>query len=179
VTALRTRLRPALAARDGGFSLPEILVGTALSGLMSIAIVSAVFTTNDLERRADDRNTIASAFSIITLQFDRDGSQALAAAPAKSQTSSVACTTTMDLGVLEAGASIRYRTVSQGGSPVTYWFQRLNGAGTKTVLKNVSACTWQAIQDAGGKWMLKLDLTYLGPTGETATQTFRVIPRLW
>jgi prepilin-type N-terminal cleavage/methylation domain-containing protein len=165
-------------ADDRGFSLPEILVGLTLSSLISVGVLSTIFTTNDLGRRADDRNTIASGFSITTLLFDRDGSQALSSATAKSQTSSVACTTTMDLGVLEGGASIRYRTTAQG-TDGPYWFQRVSGAGTRTVMKNISACTWQAIQDASGKWMLKLDLTYTGPSGESTSQTFRVLPRLW
>ena len=47
--------RGLLAARDGGFSLPEILVGVTLSGLISIATISTVFTANDLGRRADKR----------------------------------------------------------------------------------------------------------------------------
>jgi prepilin-type N-terminal cleavage/methylation domain-containing protein len=163
---------------DRGFSFPELLVGITLSGLISVATVSAVFTTNDVGRRADDRNSIASAYSIITLVFDRDGAMALGSASAKSQTSSTACTTTMDLGVQEGGASIRFRTVAQG-TDGPYWFQRLSGAGTKTLAKNVSACTWQTVQDASGHWMVKLDLTYTGPSGETAAQTFRVLPRLW
>jgi hypothetical protein len=165
-------------AGDGGFSFPELLVGITLSGLISVATLSAVFTTNDLGRRADDRNAIASAYSIITLVFDRDGAQALASAPAKSQTSSTDCLNQMDLGLLEGGSSVRFRTSSSGGSP-PYDFQRVSGAGTKTIAKNVSACTWQTVQDASGKWMIKLDLTITGPTGEAATQTFRVVPRLW
>lgn len=164
---------------ERGFSLPEILVGVTLSGLISVATVSAVFTTNDLGRRADDRNTIASAYSIISLVLDRDGAMALGSAPARSQASSTACTTTMDLGVQEGGASIRFRTVAQGGSDGPYWFQRVSGAGTKTLAKNVSSCTWQTVQDASGKPMLKVDLTMIGTTGETAAQTFRVLPRLW
>src|SRR2546423_6795115 len=172
------RLRTALAAHDRGFSLPEILVGVTISGLISVGIVSTVFTANNLGRRADDRNTIASNYSIISLLFDRDGSQALSAASAKSQTSSVACTTTMDLGVQEGGASIRYQTSAQGTSG-PYWLQRVSGAGTRTLSKNISACTWQTVQDASGKWHIRLDLTFTGPTGESATQTFRVPPRLW
>lgn len=163
---------------ERGFSLPELLVGVTLSGLMSVALVSAVFTTNDLQRRADDRNTIASAYSIITLVFDRDGAMALGTAPAKSQTSSAACTTTMDLGFGEGGGPVGFRTTAQG-TEGPYWFQRVSGAGTRTLAKHVSACTWQTVQDASGKWMIRLDLTISGPTGESASQTFRVLPRLW
>jgi len=163
---------------ERGFSLPELLVGVTLSGLMSVALVSAVFTTNDLQRRADDRNTIASSFSIITLLVDRDGAMALGSATAKSQTSSVACTTTMNLGFGEGGGPVQFRTSAQG-SEGPYWFQRVSGAGTRTVAKYVSACTWQTVQDASGKWMIRLDLTITGPTGESTAQTFRVRPRLW
>jgi hypothetical protein len=140
--------------------------------------VSAIFTTNDLQRRADDRNSIASSFSIITLVFDRDGAMALASAPAKSQTSSVACTTTMNLGFQEGGGDVRFQTTAQG-SEGPFWFQRVSGAGTRTVAKYVSACTWQTVQDASGKWMIRLDLTLTGPSGESTAQTFRVRPRLW
>ena len=163
---------------ERGFSLPELLVGVTLSGLMSVALVSAVFTTNDLQRRADDRNTIASSFSIVTLVFDRDGAMALGSATAKSQTSSVACTTVMNLGFQEGGAAVRFQTSAQG-TDGPFWFQRVSGAGTRTVAKNVSACTWQTVQDASGKWMIRLDLTITGPTGESTAQTFRVRPRLW
>jgi prepilin-type N-terminal cleavage/methylation domain-containing protein len=163
---------------ERGFSLPELLVGVTLSGLMSVALVSAVFTTNDLQRRADDRNSIASSFSIVTLLFDRDGAMALGSATAKSQTSSVACTTTMNLGFQEGGGAVRFQTTAQG-TDGPFWFQRVSGAGTRTVAKNVSACTWQTVQDASGKWMIRLDLTLTGPSGESTAQTFRVRPRLW
>jgi prepilin-type N-terminal cleavage/methylation domain-containing protein len=177
VTARIRQLRAALAD-ERGFSLPEILVGLTLSGLISVATLSTIFTANDLGRRADDRNSIASAYSIIGLVLDRDASMALGSASAKSQTSSTACTTTMDLGVQESGASIKFKTVAQG-TDGPYWFQRVSGAGTKTIAKDIAACTWQTVQDASGKWMIKLDLTMTGDSGETATQTFRVVPRLW
>jgi prepilin-type N-terminal cleavage/methylation domain-containing protein len=163
---------------ERGFSLPELLVGVTLSGLMSVALVSAVFTTNNLQRRADDRNSIASSFSIITLLFDRDGAMALGSATAKTQTSSTACTTVMNLGFLEGGGAVRFQTSAQG-TDGPFWFQRVSGAGTRTVAKNVSACTWQTVQDASGKWMIRLDLTLTGPSGESTAQTFRVRPRLW
>jgi prepilin-type N-terminal cleavage/methylation domain-containing protein len=178
VTARFGWLRAALAD-ERGFSLPEILVGLTLSGLISVATLSTIFTANDLGRRADDRNAIASAYSIIGLVLDRDASMALGSASAKSQTSSTACTTTMDLGVQESGASIKFKTVAQGGSDGPTWFQRVSGAGTKTLAKNVSACSWQTVQDASGRWMVRLDLTMTFTSGETATQTFRVFPRLW
>lgn len=163
---------------ERGFSLPELLVGVTLSGLMSVALVSAVFTTNNLQRRADDRNSIASSFSIVTLLFDRDGAMALGSATAKTQTSSVPCTTTMNLGFQEGGAAVRFQTTAQG-SEGPFWFQRVSGAGTRTIAKYVSACTWQTVQDVSGKWMIRLDLTITGPSGESTAQTFRVQPRLW
>jgi prepilin-type N-terminal cleavage/methylation domain-containing protein len=163
---------------ERGFSLPELLVGVTLSGLMSVALVSAVFTTNDLQRRADDRNTIASSYSIITLVFDRDGAMALGTAPAKSQTSSTGCFNPMDLGFQEAGGSVRFRATPQV-TDGPYWFERFNGSGSRVLTKHVSTCTWQTVQDASGKWMIRLDLTISGPTGESASQTFRVLPRLW
>jgi prepilin-type N-terminal cleavage/methylation domain-containing protein len=163
---------------ERGFSLPELLVGVTLSGLMSVALVSAVFTTNNLQRRADDRNTIASSFSIVTLLFDRDGAMALGSASAKSQTTSTACSTVMNLGFQESGGAVRFQTSAQG-TDGPLWFQRVSGAGTRTVAKNVSACTWQTVQDASGKWMIRLDLTLTGPSGESTAQTFRVRPRLW
>lgn len=163
---------------DRGFSLPELLVGVTLSGLMSVALVSAVFTTNDLQRRADDRNTIASSISILTLVFDRDGAMALATASAKGQTSTAACTTTMNLGFQEGGGAVRFQTSAEG-TDGPFWFQRVSGAGTRTLAKHVSACTWQTVQDASGKWMIRLDLTITGPTGESTALTFRVRPRLW
>jgi prepilin-type N-terminal cleavage/methylation domain-containing protein len=163
---------------ERGFSLPELLVGVTLSGLMSVALVSAVFTTNDLQRRADDRNTIASSFSIITLVFDRDGAQALASAPAKSQTSSTACFNPMGLGFQEAGGAVSFRATPQVDDG-PYWFERFSGAGTRTIAKHVSDCTWQTVQDASGKWTIRLDLTITGPSGESTAQTFRVRPRLW
>jgi prepilin-type N-terminal cleavage/methylation domain-containing protein len=168
-----------VASDDRGFTLVEILVGMTLSGLISVATLSAVFSTNELGHRADDRNTIASNLSIINLEFTRDGGMALGTASAKSQTSSTACTTVMDLGVQESGASIKFKTVAQGGSDGPYWFQRVSGAGTKTIAKYISACTWQTVQDASGKWMVRLDVTVTGTSGEAATQTFRVFPRLW
>ncbi len=163
---------------ERGFSLPELLVGVTLSGLMSVALVSAVFTTNNLQRRADDRNSIASSFSIVTLLFDRDGAMALGSATAKSQTTSAACTTVMNLGFQEGVGAVRFQTSAQG-TDGPYWFQRVSGAGTRTVAKNVSACAWQTVQDASGKWMIRLDLTLTGPSGESTAQTFRVQPRLW
>jgi prepilin-type N-terminal cleavage/methylation domain-containing protein len=177
VTARFGRLRR-LGSDDRGFTLVEIMVGMTLSGLISVATLSAIFSTTELGRRADDRNTIASNLSIINLVFTRDGGMALGSASAKSQTSSAACTTTMDLGVVESGASIKFKTVAQG-TDGPYWFQRVSGAGTKTIAKNISACTWQTVQDGSGKWMVRLDVTVTGTTGEAATQTFRVFPRLW
>jgi hypothetical protein len=166
------------ASGDAGASLPEILVGLLIGALIAQGVVSTIFTTQNIQRSGDDNNMIASNFSVVGLYFDRDGTQALASAPAKSQTSSVACTTQMDLGYQEGGASVRLRTIAQG-TEGPYWFQRLSGAGTRTIAKNVSACTWQVVQDASGDWMIRLNLTFTGPGNETVSQTLRVVPRLW
>ena len=161
-----------------GASLPELLVGMTISGLIMVAITSAIFTTSSLQRRADDKNTIASALSIVGLVFDRDGAMATATAPATSQTSSTGCTTVIDFGFQEGGASVRFRTTAQGTAG-PYWFERVSGAETRTLAKHVASCSWQAVQDTSGDWMLRLDVTITGGTGETATQTLRVTPRLW
>jgi Tfp pilus assembly protein PilW len=170
---LRSRL-----ADDRGVSLPEILVGLLIGALVMEGVVSIIFTTNNVQRRGDDKNMIASNLAIVGLVFDRDGAQALASAPAKSQTSSVACTTQMDLGFQESGSSVRFQTSAQG-TDGPYWFQRVSGAGTKTLAKNIATCTWQTVQDASGDWMIRMDLTITGDSSETATQTLRVLPRLW
>ena len=164
--------------QQGGASLPELLVGLTISGLVMVAITSAIFTTNGIQRRADDRSDAAAALSIVTLVFDRDGSMALATAPAKTQTTSAACTTVMDLGVLEGGSSIRFRTTARP-SDGPYWLERVSGAGTRTLAKKVASCSWQVVQDASGKQMIRMDLTITGPSGETLSQTLRVAPRLW
>lgn len=171
------RVRSRLAD-DRGVSLPEILVGLLIGALVMEGVVSIIFTTNNVQKRGDDKNMIASNLAIVGLVFDRDGAQALASAPAKSQTSSTSCVNQIDLGFLEGGSSVRFRASSGGGSP-PYDFQRISGAGTRTLAKNLSACTWQVVQDTSGDWMIRLDLTITGDSGETATQTLRVLPRLW
>jgi hypothetical protein len=99
-------------------------------------------------------------------------------APAKSQTSSVPCSTTMDLGFQEGGASVRYRTVA--GSPSgPLWLQRVSGSGTRTVVRNVSSCTWQAVQVGSGRDTILVTLSLVGASGETMTQTLRAAPRMW
>jgi hypothetical protein len=168
----------AVAAQDSGASLPEILVGLIVGGWVAMGVTSAIFTTQDIQRRGDDKNMIASNFSLVALYVDRDGTQALANAPAKSTNSSTNCTTQIDLGYLESGSSVRLQTTAQG-TEGPYWFQRVSGAGTRTLAKNISACTWQTVKDTSGDWMIRLDLTVTGSSGETATQTLRVVPRLW
>lgn len=161
-----------LHADERGMSLPELLVGTIIGALIMGVVVSTVFTTTDLRRRADDRNELASDLSITSLSFDRDGIMATASAPAKSQTSSTSCATPIDLGFNEGGASVRYRTSS--GT-----FQRVSGAGTRTMIQNVTSCTWQADRIGSGRYTIVVDLTVTRPSGETLSQTLRVAPRLW
>ncbi len=163
---------------ERGFSLPEVLVAAVIGALVMGGIASTVFTTTTLQRRTDDQTRFAAALAIASLQFDRDGAMAAATAPARSQLSAVACTTTLDTGLLEAGASVRYQAVA-AASDGPYWLQRTNGAGTRTIARSVSACTWQARNDAGGRLALELSLTLAGASGETASQILRAAPRLW
>jgi Tfp pilus assembly protein PilW len=167
-----------LHADERGTTLTEVLVGTIIGAMVMGVVATSIFTTNDLRKRADDRSQFAGDVSIASLSFDRDGAMATAGAPAKSQTSSVPCSTTMDLGFQEGGASVRYRTVA--GSPSgPLWFERASGAGARTVVKNVSSCTWQAVQVGSGRYTIVLTLSLVGASGETMTQTMRAAPRMW
>lgn len=175
VTGLRR-----LLADESGFSLPELLVGAAVSALVMGAVTTTIFTTNDLQRRVADRNRFSAELAVAALDLDRDGAMATATAPALSQTSSASCSTTIDLGFLEGGASVRFRTVAAGvpaDGPLV--LQRLSGAGTRDLTRNVSSCSWRTERDAGGDWTLRLDLVLTGPAGETLSQTIRATPRLW
>lgn len=163
---------------ERGLGLPELLVGAAITALVMTGITSAIFTTNGLHRRADDRNRIANGFSVVSLALDRDGAMATATAPARSQTSSASCTTAVDLGFQESGAAVRFQAATSG-TDGPYWFQRLSGAGTRTLARNVSSCTWQASQEWNGRWAIRVTLAITGPTGETASHTLRAAPRLW
>ncbi len=176
---LRGRAAGGLLADDAGFSLPELLVGVAISAMIMGAVSTTIFTANDLQRRAGDRNRIAGALAVMTLDLDRDGAMAAATAPALSQTSSTSCATTIDLGFLEAGGSVRYRTAAAAAPDGPLVLQRLSGSGSRDIARNLSSCTWQSEQDAGGHWTLRLDVTLTGTTGETASQTVRAAPRLW
>jgi hypothetical protein len=177
----RTRSRGSLRrlhADDRGTTLTEVLVGTIIGAMVMGVVATSIFTTNDLRKRADDRSQFAGDVSIASLSFDRDGAMATPGAPAKSQTSSVPCSTTMDLGFQEGGASVRYRTVA--GSPSgPLWLQRVSGSGTRTVVRNVSSCTWQAVQVGSGRDTILVTLSLVGASGETMTQTLRAAPRMW
>jgi len=167
-------------ADESGSSLPELLVGVALSAIVLTAVSTTIFTVNDLQRRAADRDRFAAGIAVAALDLDRDGAMATATAPALSQTSSTSCSTVIDLGVLEAGASVRFRTAaaaSPGDGPLV--LQRLSGAGTRDITRNVSSCSWQTERDVGGHWTLRVDLVLTGPGGETTSQTIRAMPRLW
>ena len=161
-----------LHADERGMTLPELLVGTIIGALIMGVVVSTIFTSTDLRARADDRNELASDLSIASLSFDRDGIMASTSAPAKSQTSSISCATPIDLGFNEGGASVRYRTSSGA-------FQRVSGTGTRTVIADVTSCTWQADQIGSGRFTIVVNLTITRPSGETLSQTLRVAPRMW
>jgi Tfp pilus assembly protein PilW len=173
-----TRSPRRLHADERGASLTELLVGTIIGAMVMSVVATTIFTTNDLRKRADDRSQFAGDLSIASLSFDRDGSMAAASAPAKSQTSAVACSTAIDLGFLEGGASVRYRTVA--GTPSgPLWLERVSGAGTRTLITNVSSCSWQAVQIGSGRDTLLVTLTLTGASGETVTQILRSTSRLW
>ena len=163
---------------ESGASLTELLVGAVVGTLVMGAVASAIFTATNVQRRGDDRSRIAGGLSVVSLSFDRDAAMATATAPAKSQTTAAACTTEMDLGFLEGGASVRFRTVSSGTDGPS-WFQRVSGSGTRTIARHVAGCTWQTVTDAGGDAALRLDLTITGPAGDSVSQTLRAAPRLW
>lgn len=167
------------AADERGASLPELLVGVLVSAIVMGGITSIVFTANDLHRRAADRSRIAAELSIASLTIDRDGAMASATAPALAQTTATSCAATIDLGYLEAGASVRYRTVAAAAPDGPLVLQRVSGIGTRIVARNVTSCTWQTVRDTGGRWSLRVDLALGGPGGEAATQTIRAAPRLW
>jgi Tfp pilus assembly protein PilW len=159
-------------------TIPELLVGTVIGALIMTAVVSTIYTTNDLRLRADHRSRIAGDVAIIALTFDRDATMATAAAPARSQAASTTCATAINLGWLEGGAAVRFQTVA--GSPEgPLHLQRVSGASTRTIVRNVASCTWQAVSDAGGRTNLILNLTLTTASGESASQTLRASPRLW
>ena len=169
-----------LAADESGASVTELLVGTLVSALVMAGITSAIFTTNQLRLRADDQNRIAGALAVVSLDLDRDAAMATASAPARSQTTATDCSTAIDLGFLEGGASVRFgTTASAQPEDGPLWLQRVSGAGTLTVARNVAACTWQVERDTGGDWTIRLDLTVTGPSGESVSHSLRARPRLW
>lgn len=155
-----------------GASLTELLVGTVIGAMVMSVVATTIFTTNDLRQRADDRSQFAGELSIASLSFDRDGVMATAGAPARSQTSSTSCATAIDLGFDEGGSSVRFRTASGR-------LERVSGAGTRTLVRNVSSCTWQSIQVGSGRSTILVTLSLTGASGETLTQILRVAPRLW
>jgi type II secretory pathway pseudopilin PulG len=167
-----------LHAADRGTTLTELLVGTIIGAMVMSVVATTIFTTNDLRKRADDRSQFAGDLSIASLSFDRDGAMATNGASAKTQTTSTSCATTIDLGFNEGGATVRYRTVA--GSPSgPSWLQRVSGSGTRTLVKNVSGCTWQTVQIGSGRSTILLTLTLTGASGETMSQILRTAPRPW
>jgi Tfp pilus assembly protein PilW len=163
---------------ERGASLTELLVGTLIGAMVMSVVATTIFTTNDLRKRADDRSQFAGDLSIASLSFDRDGAMATNAASAKAQTSSTTCATAIDLGFNEGGGSVRYRTVA--GSPSgPSWLERVSGAGSRTLVKNVSSCTWQTVQVGSGRSTIVMNLTLTGASGETMSQVLRTAPRPW
>lgn len=162
----------AVHADTRGASLTELLVGTVIGAMVMGVVATTIFTTNDLRLRADDRSQFAGDVSVASLSFDRDGVMATAGAPARLQASSTSCATAIDLGFNEGGASVRYRTASGN-------LERVSGAGTRTLVRNVSSCTWQSIQIGSGRSTILVTLNLTGASGETLTQILRAAPRTW
>jgi hypothetical protein len=163
---------------ERGASLTELLVGTLIGAMVMSVVATMIFTTNDLGRRADDRSQIAGDLSIVSLTFDRDGAMATTGAPAKAQTTSTSCATAMDLGFTEGGAAVQYRTVA--GTPSgPSWLERVSGAGSRTLMKNVLTCTWQTVQIGSGRSTIVMTLALRGVTGESISQVLRAAPRSW
>lgn len=156
-----------------GVTLVELLVGTLIGAMIMGVVATTIFTTNGLRQRADDRAQFASDLSITSLSFDRDGVMATLGSQAAMPTvAGTSCATTMDLGFLEGGASVRYRTVAGR-------LERVSGSVTRTMARNVSACTWQRLQ-VGTRYTIVMTLTLTGSSGETLpNQVLRVTPRSW
>lgn len=170
-------LRP-LHADTRGATLTELLVGTVIGAMIMSVAATMLFTSNGLRQRTDDRSQFAADLSVASLSFDRDGVMATTTAPAKSQAGTPTCATTIDLGFLEGGSPVRYRTVA--GAPFgPSWLQRVSGSGTRTIAKNVSGCTWQSVQVGAGNYTIVMNLILTGVSGETLTQSLRVAPRSW
>jgi Tfp pilus assembly protein PilW len=154
-----------------GVTLTELLVGTLIGAMIMGVVATTIFTTNDLRQHADDRSQFAADLSITSLSFDRDGVMALSSATARAQTASTTCVTVIDLGFQEGGASVRYRTASGN-------FERVSGSGTRTMVRNVSSCTWQASL-VGTRYTILVTLGLTAASGETLSQILRVAPRSW
>lgn len=165
------RLR-SLHADTRGVSLTELLVGTLIGALIMGVVATTIFTSEGVRLHADDRSQFASDLSTTSLSFDRDGVMAATAATAKAQIASVSCATVMDLGFLEGGATVRYRTLAGK-------LERVSGSGTRTMVRNVSSCTWQAVRDGAGRYTILMALGLTGVSGETLAQAMRIAPRSW
>jgi hypothetical protein len=163
---------------EAGASLTELLVGAVISALVMTGVASMIFTSNDLRLRADDRSQLAADLAVVAMRFDRDGAMATSGAPARTQTTATPCSTPIDLGFQEGGASVRYRTVA--GSPAgPLWLERVSGDGTRTLARNVSSCTWQAVQDGSGRLTVRMTIGLTGASGESLSRVLRAAPRLW
>ena len=165
------RLR-ALHADTRGVSLTEVLVGTVIGAMIMGVVATTVFTTNGVRLHADDRSQFAADLSVASLSFDRDGVMATAGAPARLVTASTSCATAIDLGFNEGGASVRYRVVAGR-------LERVSGSGTRTLMRNISTCTWQSIQIGTGRSTILMTLALSGISGETLNSFLRVAPRSW
>lgn len=166
------QLARALHADTRGVSLTEVLVGTLIGAMIMGVVATTIFTTNGVRLHTDDRSQFAADLSIVSLSFDRDGVMATSGATARAQTGSTSCVTVMDLGFLEGGGSVRYRTVAGR-------LERISGSGTRTLMRNVSSCTWQSVQIGTGRSTILMTLALSGISGETLNVFLRAAPRSW
>jgi prepilin-type N-terminal cleavage/methylation domain-containing protein len=162
---------------EAGFTLPELLVASLIGTMIMSATVSLAFSAYSVQKRAEASSGLAGDLAVAGQRLDADAMMALSTAPARSQTTSVDCSTAIDLGFAEGGSPVSYSTIASGSSGPK-WLQRTSGRGTITVARNITACSWLATTDAGGHAMLRIDLS-LALNGASLDQTIRLAPRLW
>ena len=153
-------------------------MATIIGAMVMSVIATTIFTTNGLRQRADDRSQFAGDVSVASLSFDRDGAMATKGASARTQTSSTSCATPIAPRV-QRGRRERPLSDRAGSPSGPSWRQRVNGAGSRPLVKNVTACTWQTVRVGSGRYTIVVTMTLLGASGETMSKVMRAAPRLW
>jgi len=163
---------------ERGVTLPELLVGVVIAGVILNATLSIVFATDRVQKAAGGRAKVAAELAALSTWFDRDAATATRDAPASSLLSGHTtedCTLRpMDLGFQEGGASVRYQTVASTGSQGPYVLQRVSGSGTLVLLRYVTSCSWAP----QGK-VLWLSLCFLPPNAAVECPSLYGAPRTW